>query len=264
MKPNKYLDDVLRGEELKSSEHTKTGFTEKTSTQKTENLERALNIYSKIVFAKEGELFGNIQSYINSLETVILTPPQIDLFFQTILKESKDKLKSHETGLYLTKLIQNSYNNGHNNFTLTIGNNTLNLVCYELKAKKERPLIITFDGIVGDLCCAFSEYIITTFNKHTGDNCCYESRNVVATFNEVVRNLCGRGTTNMIAIFNGKVGNNCGLLSENMSGTFNGQVGKNCGELSKNFIFKTRNIELYERMTNEFHKKGLDAKIELI
>jgi len=76
-----------------------------------------------------------------------------------IKNSSKEKLKDELTGMLISKLIQKSYDNDHNNFILTTQDEETENICYNLKGTYENPIKIKIQGNLGRWGGWKAEYI---------------------------------------------------------------------------------------------------------
>jgi len=153
--------------------------------EKDEAVEKAVHTYFLLPFAFKAQglddyLPENImQKYISPLETNVLTPPQISLFIQRLKKQATGWQYFHElTGYFISRQIQDSYNNGHNDFVLELNNSEIyNLI--RLQGTEENPLKLKIVGDAGSWLGYQSEYCEYDINGDVGENCGNESRNSI-------------------------------------------------------------------------------------
>ncbi len=80
----------------------------------------------------------------------VLTPEQINALLQATVKYENIKEYQGKIGLLITKLIQNSYEAGHNNFKLdTTALQDMNRIGYQLRGTKENNIEVAIKGDVG-------------------------------------------------------------------------------------------------------------------
>ncbi|MBI2669409.1 hypothetical protein HYX14_06220 [Candidatus Woesearchaeota archaeon] len=146
--------------------------------------------------------------------TDILNPEHINAFLQSTVIHGNHEQYKERTGLFLSRLLQNSYNAGNNGFQVdTRSTGALDNLGVFLEGTKEKPIRLTITGDVGDDCGAYS--------------------------------------TNGNYMITGDVGYDCGRLSINGTYTINGSVGEWCGFLSKDGTYRTPNrttVEKFIRM----------------
>jgi len=180
-------------------------------------LEEALQLYQQ-----EKEHIAKIngwwekKAYAFQLPVPTLSPTEIALFCQN--EEQHDAFS-----YYLNSLIQKSYKEGNNNFTLTFNIPHDDLLS-QVQGTKEQPLKITINSNTKDYCAYESKHLNLTINGNTGNNCAYGSEHLNLTIN-------------------GNTGENSGLLSKNTTITINGTIGE---YPSTNPTYTTNNQETYE------------------
>ena len=102
----------------------------------------------------------------------ILTPNEINAFLQLTMCYEEHKQYSLNTGIFLTKLIENSYNNGNNQFRLDIvTSKMLNYLVWDFKGTDERPIDITISGSIGDNFGYRAEHINCLIENNAGNSC---------------------------------------------------------------------------------------------
>ena len=173
--------------------------------------------------------------------TLVLTPNDINAFLQTIFRYEQNIKYSWRTGELISKLIQNSYNAGYNDFNLsTVNLKKIHDVGIELKGRKEQPIRITVIGNTGDHCGIRSKNLIYHIQGNTGDNYGHRSEDSIFTVQGNTSNTCGWGAKNSTFNIQGNTGNSCGASSENLTVHIQGSAGTVCGYQS---IDSTYNIQ---------------------
>jgi len=113
---------------------------------------------SKVEYEKDPLIEKTIELYDEQKPCWILTdkdktdfetlnPLQIDTVLQKILQ--KDEKPFSMTGPFLSKLIQKSYDNGHNYFTLNTQDTRIEKIGSHLSSEIENPLRLTVNGNAG-------------------------------------------------------------------------------------------------------------------
>jgi len=158
----------------------------------------------------------------------VLKPAQIDKLFQRIIKEMpKEETEYAITGIFLSCLIQNSYDNGNNDFILNTRDVQMTILGYKLKGKRKNKMKITIQGNAG--LCFGEESKYCHFNIH------------------------------------GNAERKCGNGSENSTYSIEGSISKFCGDYSKNCIFTSPNKKTFEKMErdvpNESEGKPTNNKV---
>ena len=155
--------------------------------------------------------FGEYQTQIFGLELLVLTPTQINIALQHIIQTTpKEDAESFVTGLFLTRLIQDSYQQGNETFLLNTQDTQISNLAYRLEATN---LKLTIKGNLGYSCGSESKGCSYIFESDAKDNCGFNSRD--CTY-----------------VIKGNVGYSCGELSKGCSYTVEGDVGYSCGSAS--------------------------------
>ncbi len=156
----------------------------------------------------------------------VLTPEQIARFLQCTIKFEEAQSYRDHVGMYISTLIQNSYNFArHNSFRLNTKSITkpINILCYGVKGTAERPLEVSIDGSIGSYC---------------GE----EAENVKFTIDGNARNDFGRLAKHANFTIRGNAGFCCGLKAEHSEFTIYGDAEHSCGDKSKNCKFDIHGI----------------------
>ena len=120
---------------------------------------------------------GDLDNRLNKI-TDILTPTDINLFLQTTIRHEQHKNYDWATGHFISELIQNSYDAGHNDFTLstTALKRIHNLGSY-LEGTKKRPLEITIKGNIGYSCGCSAKNAAFNIKGNARDSCGFCAEN---------------------------------------------------------------------------------------
>ena len=93
----------------------------------------------------------------------VLTPPQINAFLQMTAVHEDHSNYHQYAGIFVSSLIQRSYDAGNNGFTLNTQNlNDLVCLAGQLKGTGSRPLMLTVEGAVGKECALYASHIDMT------------------------------------------------------------------------------------------------------
>lgn len=196
------IDDVIRGYAAQSPEER---LEEKTTGGNI--LDGVMRKYEEVL-EKEYNT-GELDDYLKSI-TDILTPHQINSFLQATISKEQHENYQENTGHFISRLIQNSYNAGHNDFTLNTTNlKPIHLIGFKLKGKSRNKIRITTRGNAGDQWGQQSE------------NCEYNIQ----------------GNTEQIA-----------ALSRNCECNIQGNIIEPCGWGSQHSTYKTNIPETLEKM----------------
>ena len=162
--------------------------------------------------------------------TDTLTPTDINKFLQTTIQHEQHKEYHWRTGRLILRLIQNSYNAGHNDFAFdTTALEEIGDFGSYLEGTEERPMEIAIKGNIGDWCGWKARHLTFNIQGSTGD-------------------WCGRESISSVFNIQGDAGRNCGKYS--LGSTFNitGSIGYNCGDQAHRLTFKTPNKETLREM----------------
>lgn len=181
---------------------------------------------------------------LQSMET--LTPAKIDLVLRTIIDTEKklDEL----TGIFLTKLIQDSYNAGYNGFVLTTGDALIDRLGYQLRGMPEKELELTVRGNAGWYCGENSKLSTFTVEGSVGTWYGSSSKHCFFKAEEHVGWGCGFRSEYSLFILEGDVGGSCGIGSEYCSFELKRGVGTMSGTESENSLYTLSNQEAYEEV----------------
>jgi len=155
--------------------------------------------------------------------TEILTPDEINSFLQATQQHESHRNYSWNTGSMVSRLIQNSYNKGYNNFLLNLKNDyfyTHDNIGIHLLGTEATPLFLTIQGDVEHWCGEDAKYSSFTLSGDVGD-------------------CCGDGAQYSSYVVKGNAKNCCGLNARNSTFTFNGTVGNLFGDGAIYCTFKT-------------------------
>ena len=201
-------------------------------------LETALKLYEK---EKENIIKKYVwldrTAYTFKIQTPALSPTQIALFCQ-------NEEQNEAFSLYLNSLIQKSYKEGNNNFTLAF-NTPHDGLLYRVQGTKEQPINITINGNTKDNCAQASEDLNLTINGNTKNNCAENSSHANITINGNTEDFCAYQSKYINLTINGNTGNICAEWSEHAKITINGTIGR---DLSHNPTYFTNNPTTYEQL----------------
>ena len=128
--------------------------------------------------------------------TDILTPADINTFLQLTIQHEQHKKYCVRTGRVILKLIQNSYDAGHNNFTFdTTALKEIDDFGSDLEGTEERPIEITITGNTGDWCGCLSKHLTYKITGNTGEGCGRESKNSTFEISGNTGEGCGKYST---------------------------------------------------------------------
>lgn len=212
-------------------------FTEKKSGKKPEAIskvdpdadplvERVLEEYTNFDFMK---WVAKEKDHIFGLKLDILNPLQINLALQRMIaygnEESEGKGYGHITGLFVSKLIQDSYNNGCNDFTLTTGDSGVYHLCSHLKGEEDNILNVQVNGNVGKVCGESSQHILLSLFGNAGSFCGSRSKYSTFKLQNDVGQWCAFESQHSDFLVYGNAGDDCASSARYTNLT----VGKNVG-----------------------------------
>ena len=168
----------------------------------------------------------------NNVQEVVL-PCDINLFLQQTRDYEHHANYSDSTGYFITQLIQDSYNQGNNNFEIDV--NALKPVdnlAANISGTKERTVNIIIKGKVGNWCGFGAQH--TTFTIEKAENWCgWEAQHSIFTIEEA--------------------GNWCGKNAKHSTFTIE-EAGEGCGGWAQHSTFNTPNSNQYERFKDSINK----------
>ena len=170
-------------------------------------------------------LNGNPNNFLGEIKIVdeILPPEEINIFLQQTVNFDRYQHYQNAVGFFTSKLIQNSYNAGNNEFTINTQSyylRAINFLGFILEGKnKDNLMKLTIEGDVND-------------------HCLREARNVSVQIKGNANKFLGFGTIDSIIVVNYNAGESCGQKSQNSTFNVGGSVGNTCGTYSKYSNFK--------------------------
>jgi len=211
-----------------------------------DTIDRTLKVYQRLDFLKNAdrEPYG-----IPTLELEILTSSQINLFLQKIIAVTPmEEVNAGRTGDFLTKLIQDSYNNAHNSFVLDTQDAQIGDLGYGLKGKEDNTLEVTIKGSVGEYFGWESKQSIFTIKGNVRDNCASHSEKSTFNIEGYAGDQLGKSSQHSSFHIKGDVGEWCGSQSEYSSFTIEGNFQICCGWMSEHSTFQSSNKETYKKL----------------
>ncbi|MBI4453658.1 hypothetical protein HY636_03365 [Candidatus Woesearchaeota archaeon] len=166
------LDDLIRGYTMRKPEERKE--------IQTEGKHKFIELIKKYEAFLEAKIEENMNGYLwsgSDLRIIwklddILTPNKINAFLQLTMCYEEHKQYSLNTGIFLTKLIENSYKSGNNQFRLDIvTSKRLDYLAGYLDGTDERLIDITISGSIGDNFGFRAKHINCLIENNAGDNC---------------------------------------------------------------------------------------------
>lgn len=212
--------------------------------EKDELVERVFEIYHNLNFS--ASWFKQATS-ISQLDLKVLNPAQIDVVLREILDD--ELRRSNEvTGRFLSRLIQDSYNAGYNNFVLTTGDTAIEYLCYKLEGASNRELEVRVNGSAGINCGFNSKHISVTVQGNVGVDSGSHSYSSTFAIEGNAASWCGAHSYSSTFSIEGNMGVGLGYESNFSSFTVEGSIEGNCGEKSKGGKYFTPNYATYKKM----------------
>jgi len=170
--------------------------------------------------------------------TAILTPIQINAVLQATIQHEKRQDYSFNTGLFVSHLIQNSYNHGNNGFTLNTKTlKELHDLGRGLEGTPDKPIELTIIGNTGDHCGSNSKYSSINILGNIGDNCGWAAENSRFNITGNTGDSCGERSVYSIYNISGNTGNACGGKVKYARYQITGNTGTHFGYDAKRSTF---------------------------
>ncbi|MFH1637760.1 MAG: hypothetical protein ABIB71_05030 [Candidatus Woesearchaeota archaeon] len=234
---NKGEDDFLKG-------YSKLGTPEERKEHKREgslickDFEELIRKYEEILtiagFARHEKVVSKITS--------VLMPEQINNFLQATINYEKHKNYNSNTGLFITKLIQNSHNAGNNNFTLNTKalSKDIDKIAFDLKGRRGNLLEIIVDGNAGEWCGFKAKNIGKLhITGNAGGGCSSFAKNIKAIYvGGDAGEYCGSDAKNIDGIYiGGNAGQGLGCEAKKIKGIYV------CGDAGSGCVQKAKSID---------------------
>ncbi|MBU2637392.1 MAG: hypothetical protein KJ955_00275 [Nanoarchaeota archaeon] len=183
------------------------------------------------------------------LELPILTPEQINLFLQATTAFQGSKNYSFNTGLFLSRLMQDSHKAGHSKFDLDTSalDKQVEYIGYDLSGTEKCPVQLLIRNNAGYGLCEHARYV-KVYARRVGDWCGMNAQDLTVIA-EKVGYGCGDHSMCM-TVYADEVGNYCGFDSCRMT-VHTGKIGENygCGEEEIwKFTLKERSLRMMAKL----------------
>jgi len=189
--------------------------------------------------------------YEGEIKTIddILAPSDINTFLQTTITCQQHQNYDWRTGMFISQLIQKSYDAGNNYFVLNTQKvKGLHNLGHQIQGTKKRKIKLKIEGDAGNGCGWYSKNSIITIGGNLGDWFGRDSNNSTITIRGDVGDYCGYDSNNLIITIGGNAGYECGRYSTDSTIIIGGNAGNWCGLNSTDSTFKVRNELLYEQL----------------
>ena len=240
------------------------------------NLEGLLKKYEKVLEKPSNLEYKKMIGHIDD----ILTPKEINLFLQQTIKyENHRNYCNHHTSYFISKLMQNSYKAGNNNFFLhTSALNEIGDLCTEIVGRKNKPICITIEGNVGARIASRVKYanieikskkikilgfkaVSSTFKIHANVGKGIGERSIRSNFEIFgdAGDLLGNLSNKSKYIIHGDVGAKCGSGAEECEFIVYGEFGENISGVYKSneCTYVTYERESYEQLLDELDERNI-------
>ncbi|MFH1637498.1 MAG: hypothetical protein ABIB71_03675 [Candidatus Woesearchaeota archaeon] len=208
--------------------------------------EELIKQYEKILATNNSD---GIMKELLPQVTTVLKPEQINSFLQATVRYEDNKKYEEYTGLFITRLIQNSPDAGNNKFTFNTQaiSRRIEGIGFKLIGKEERALEIIIDGNIGEWSCSGAKNIREIYISGNAGSWCGDSAHNIERFSIMgdVGSLCGYGAMNIKEFY------------------IVGDAGHSCGSWGENLAFKTPNKQTLQ-LLKENVPKGKNNKIYFI
>ena len=168
-----------------------------------EKIEHGLQAYRFLKYANNYRATDLYRSF-DSIKTPFLEPVQIDILLQRIINETpREKVNNIITGVYLSKLMNDSYMTMSNDFVLTLRDTRIAGLATNFEGRIQM-LNVTFNGVCGaEFARNAQNCIFTVFDIADSyipsKNCTYRTRS--ADIFEKIKHNCSISVTNKIELY---------------------------------------------------------------
>jgi len=211
---------------------------------KDELLERVWNYFHSfdgktIYYGEDPHYYSPLMRHVSPLNLdFILTPAQISVFFEQLKNLPRQMLhKNVYAGLFVSRLINNSYQNENNHFVIDTGDKFTSNLVVGLNGEKDNPLEITINGFGGD---------------YLGQ----ESKNSIIRVKGSVDNQCGGFCDNLNVTVEGNAGGFFGYNSKNSFFEIFGDVGDVFGSDAEKSTFIVHNRKAYDTFKKNIRNRS--------
>lgn len=160
----------------------------------------------------------------------VLTPEEINQFLQMTIIYENARDYERASGQFITKLIQNSYDEGFNNFELNV-NNSMEMLGYRLQGDSSNLMRMKiFGNLNRGYCLSSTNYLVCTIYGDVGERSANSCKNSVFNVFGNTGDFFGKSsdTDNSVFVVHGNVGEWNGHEIENSIFVVYGNVGKYC------------------------------------
>ena len=165
----------------------------------------------------------------------VLSPSQINIFFRRF---DEDEIGRINFAVYSARLIQESYDNGHNNFLIDVGDAEMTHFLQSAHGTLENPLKLTFCGNLEKYFASSARYFEAHVKGNAGESCGSDSNNCVFNIEGNAPANCGYHAENSVFNITGDASANCGAFSKKCNFNISGSSNDGLGEKAIDSKFK--------------------------
>ncbi len=185
--------------------------------------------------AEGGKFYELAQKYVQYVEVFnqgrevddILIPAEIDSFLRgtEFIEVKRKQFFAHPT--FISKLIQNSYNAGYNDFHFSTTRSPIySHLATGVVAKPENPCNITIEGHARSASCRSVRHVNLTVYGDAGTDLAQGAKDSNITVHGNCKSSCGTQTRASSFIINGNVERSCGSYSRGSTFLIGGRIFK--------------------------------------
>ncbi len=184
--------------------------------------------------------------------THVLNPTDINQFLQMSTLFFDHENWSDNTGIYVSKLIQNSYDAGNTNFTLNTENlpEVVNWLGSHLCSERKK-LKLTIEGDVGDCAGTYIHSVLLRLDGNARAKFGTGARDSRLFCTGNVHIGCGDDAKRSYFDINGDVGYGYAIRAKESTFVFRANVGNVEMPYAEDCVFKTTNKKTFEKMQSQ-------------
>jgi hypothetical protein len=209
------------------------------------SLPDALKEYDAFLSAREKE----------SDSKLVLSKKELELFL--LCSKFQDKYESNQSksGIFLSRLIKNTYDSNENNFKFEFDFSLITHFCHKIKADENRPLRMYITGDVGQDAFYDCENMNVKVIGDVGHLSAYCSENMNFDISGDTNISFGWRSNNLSAKIGGNGGYRFGFYSKNMRAVIEKDTGTEFGNGSKDLLVLVKgNVR-----SDKYHRNGVQS-----
>ncbi len=216
----------------------------------------------------------DVYNYSNVEIKDVLTPSQIQVavhrMVQKPLESREGPYLDHRAGVFISNLVQGSYNTGYNNFILNTDAVKIGSLCVCLEGTKENRLQLRIEGTVGYQSLGWSQHIDCRVEGDVWTDFAYASKYSRFYIDGNAQDNCASGSFNTAVHASGKIERGWGMhawFSRFSAQTFGVMQHHRRSVFDQSYIFgcsiEVKDLKSYEAIWQEFGPIGYFNKIRL-